>query len=219
MSWQLHGECCADKHRKIARRAGCHSFQSLLLALSSRGEQSSNVERSPSQGSTPTVRILFHGVLHKTLRIRSDSSRTTVKFHSPSDNASAAGISPEDFCGLVRRRQRGYLILNASNDGLVFEKIDLDFEKLKRLYLLKASSVSLTTVLEKRKLEGDDQLKLLLSYLLAKSIWQFYDSEWMKRDWTKDSIHFMRERYVTHSLWSWLVDCDTCIEISEKCDF
>lgn len=111
------------------------------------------------------------------------------------------------------------MILNASNDGLVFEKIDLDFEKLKRLYLLKASSVSLTTVLEKRKLEGDDQLKLLLSYLLAKSIWQFYDSEWMKRDWTKDSIHFMRERYVIHSLWSWLVDCDTCIEISEKCDF
>lgn len=49
-------------------------------------------------------------------------------------------------------------------------------------------------VLEKRKLQRDVQLKLLLSYLLAKAVWQFYDSDWMSSQWTKDSIHFMRER-------------------------
>lgn len=49
-------------------------------------------------------------------------------------------------------------------------------------------------MLEKRKLHGDVQLKLLLSYLLAKAVWQFYDSDWMATNWSKDRIHFMRER-------------------------
>jgi hypothetical protein len=35
--------------------------------------------------------------------------------------------------------------------------------------------------------------KLLLAYILAKSIWKYYDSDFMQTDWTTDSIHFMRE--------------------------
>lgn len=37
-------------------------------------------------------------------------------------------------------------------------------------------------------------MKYLLSYLLAKSMWQFYSTDWMGKDWTKESIHFMFER-------------------------
>lgn len=37
-------------------------------------------------------------------------------------------------------------------------------------------------------------MKYLLSYLLAKSVWQFYNTEWMGKEWTKESIHFMFER-------------------------
>ncbi|KAI1826112.1 hypothetical protein F4861DRAFT_499199 [Xylaria intraflava] len=108
---------------------------------------------------------------------------------------SSRKISPEEFCGLIRRRERGRLVLNAANDGLVYERAELNPEQLKRLLLLKASSVSLATVLEKRKLQQSDvQLKLLLSYLLAKAVWQFYDSDWMTTNWSKDRIHFMRER-------------------------
>ncbi|KAF7537785.1 hypothetical protein G7054_g3488 [Neopestalotiopsis clavispora] len=107
---------------------------------------------------------------------------------------SAQKISPEEFCGLVRRRERGRLVLNAANDGLVYERVELNFEQLQRLFLLKSSSVSLATVLEKRKLHGNPQLKLLLSYLLAKAVWQFYDSDWMTPNWSKHTIHFMRER-------------------------
>ncbi|KAF2963128.1 hypothetical protein GQX73_g10440 [Xylaria multiplex] len=106
---------------------------------------------------------------------------------------SSRKISPEEFCVLIRRRERGRLVLNAASDGLVYECAELSTEQLKRLFLLKASSVSLATVLEKRKLHGDVQLKLLLSYLLAKAVWQFYDSEWMASNWSKDRIHFMRE--------------------------
>ncbi|RWA11934.1 hypothetical protein EKO27_g3171 [Xylaria grammica] len=107
---------------------------------------------------------------------------------------SSRKISPDEFCGLIRRRERGRLVLSAASDGLVYERAELNLEQLKRLFLLKASSVSLATVLEKRKLHGDVQLKLLLSYLLAKAVWQFYDSDWMASNWSKDRIHFMRER-------------------------
>ncbi|KAK6697855.1 hypothetical protein SNK05_010705 [Fusarium graminearum] len=36
--------------------------------------------------------------------------------------------------------------------------------------------------------------RYLLSYLLAKSVWQFYLTDWMGKEWTKESIHFMFER-------------------------
>ncbi|KAI0197476.1 hypothetical protein F4808DRAFT_473817 [Astrocystis sublimbata] len=102
-------------------------------------------------------------------------------------------ISPEEFCALIRRRHRGRLVLNAASDGLVYERLELNLKQLERLYLLNASSVSLATVLEKRKLHGNDKLKVLLSYLLAKAVWQFYDSDWMRTNWSKNDIHFMRE--------------------------
>ncbi|KAI1110422.1 peptidase S8/S53 domain-containing protein [Nemania sp. NC0429] len=107
---------------------------------------------------------------------------------------SARRISPDEFCGLIRRRARGRLVLNAASNGLVYERAELSPEQLERLFILKSSSVSLATVLEKRKLQGDVQIKLLLSYLLAKAVWQFYDSDWMASNWSKDRIHFMRER-------------------------
>jgi hypothetical protein len=37
-------------------------------------------------------------------------------------------------------------------------------------------------------------MKLLLSYFLAKAVWQFYDSEWMQQEWTKETVHFMFEK-------------------------
>lgn len=71
----------------------------------------------------------------------------------------------------------------------------MNFKKFQELshFLLDASSVSLATILDTRKLHGDIRIKLLLSFLLAKAVWKFYDSNWMTSNWTKDSIHFMRE--------------------------
>jgi len=71
---------------------------------------------------------------------------------------------------------------------------DIDMEALERIFVLGEASVSLATVLEKHKLEVDLQLKLLLSYLIAKATWQFYGSKSMDAHWTKEAIHFMRER-------------------------
>lgn len=35
--------------------------------------------------------------------------------------------------------------------------------------------------------------KVLLAYILAKSVWQYYNSDFMKAPWTTDSVHFMQE--------------------------
>ncbi|KAH0538095.1 hypothetical protein FGG08_005307 [Glutinoglossum americanum] len=53
------------------------------------------------------------------------------------------------------------------------------------------SSVSLANVLESYHLTA--KMKVTLAYILARSIWQFYDSSWMNTKWTGESIQFMRE--------------------------
>jgi hypothetical protein len=59
-------------------------------------------------------------------------------------------------------------------------------------FLLSASSVSLAKLSNVAKLSR--KMKLLLSYFLAKAVWQFYSSEWMQQEWTKETVHFMYER-------------------------
>ncbi|KAI9901841.1 hypothetical protein N3K66_003658 [Trichothecium roseum] len=53
-------------------------------------------------------------------------------------------------------------------------------------------SMPLSTILRNHKLST--KMRYLLSYLLAKSVWQFYSTDWMGKEWTKDNIHFMYER-------------------------
>jgi hypothetical protein len=37
-------------------------------------------------------------------------------------------------------------------------------------------------------------MRPLSSYLLANAVWGFYDSDWMRREWIKETVHFMFER-------------------------
>ncbi|KAH6888447.1 hypothetical protein B0T10DRAFT_488196 [Thelonectria olida] len=54
------------------------------------------------------------------------------------------------------------------------------------------SSISLADVLDKYSV--DPKGKLLLAYLLAKSVWQFYDSDFMSARWSTESIQLFRGR-------------------------
>ncbi|KAI4192241.1 MAG: hypothetical protein LQ350_008681, partial [Teloschistes chrysophthalmus] len=51
-------------------------------------------------------------------------------------------------------------------------------------------SVSLTSVLMHYRLTG--KMKLILAYILAQSVWRYYNSDWMKTQWSTDSIHFLK---------------------------
>ena len=52
-------------------------------------------------------------------------------------------------------------------------------------------SIPLAQLLETYRLSN--KMKVVLAYILARSVWQFYSSDWMKTRWLTDSIHFMPE--------------------------
>ena len=53
-------------------------------------------------------------------------------------------------------------------------------------------SISLADVLERHDLCA--KKRLLLAYILARSFWQFYNSDWMGNQWTTETVQFFRER-------------------------
>jgi hypothetical protein len=76
----------------------------------------------------------------------------------------------------------------AIKDQKLWESDDL--MPLERL-LEEAPSISLSAVLERYSLTP--KMKVALAYILARSVWQFYDSDWMKTKWTSETIEFIRE--------------------------
>lgn len=103
-----------------------------------------------------------------------------------------SGKKVSDFCKLIRSQELGCLRLRASSGGLFDDGIEL----LSRGdgISLQAPSVSLARVLASASLNEDSQRKLLLSYLLAKAVWQFYDSDWIAEAWSRHEVQFMRQR-------------------------
>ena len=58
-------------------------------------------------------------------------------------------------------------------------------------WLLPERSISLYQLLDGHRLSSKG--KVVLAYILAKSVWQYYDSDWMSSHWTAELIHFMKE--------------------------
>ncbi|KAI9662763.1 MAG: hypothetical protein M1829_006158 [Trizodia sp. TS-e1964] len=95
------------------------------------------------------------------------------------------------FCRLIRSQELGRLKLSASGSGLFDEGVE-SFKG--NGFSPQAPSVSLARVLKSASLNKDEQRKVLLSYLLAKAVWLFYESDWMAEDWTKHTVQFMQQR-------------------------
>lgn len=93
-----------------------------------------------------------------------------------------------DFCERISTREQYQLSLKVSGKQLHF----VEWCEGARSWVPNTPSVSLSTILRNHKLS--QKMKYLLSYLLAKSVWQFYSTDWMGKEWTKQSIHFMFER-------------------------
>jgi hypothetical protein len=58
--------------------------------------------------------------------------------------------------------------------------------------LLSTESIPLAEVLNSYDLSRKQ--KLILGYTLARSLWQYYDSNWTNDSWSASSIHFMWEK-------------------------
>lgn len=78
-------------------------------------------------------------------------------------------------------------------------------------YILHQPSIPLAKALELRRLST--RMKIVLSYILAQSFWQFYNSDWMKTRWTSESVHFMLEKSlddVTNTVQPKIKACNPC---------
>ncbi|KAH7275683.1 hypothetical protein B0J15DRAFT_475620 [Fusarium solani] len=93
-----------------------------------------------------------------------------------------------DFCERISTREQYQLSLKVSGKQLHF----VEWCEGARSWVPNTPSVSLSTILRNHKLS--QKMKYLLSYLLAKSVWQFYSTDWMGKEWKNESIHFMFER-------------------------
>lgn len=96
-------------------------------------------------------------------------------------------IHTTDFCERISAREQYQLSLVVSDKQLEF----VEWCEGAKSWVPNSPSVSLNTILRNHKLSR--KMKYLLSYLLAKSVWQFYSTDWMGTEWSKDSIHFMFE--------------------------
>ncbi|ETS79009.1 hypothetical protein PFICI_08862 [Pestalotiopsis fici W106-1] len=122
--------------------------------------------------------------------------RRGVKFRdailaSTSQSKHGQLISSDAFCQLITRRAQSQLMLTVSEKGLVLDGHGLPSQSL----LLRSSSISLAELLQVTRL--DPKMRLLLSYTIAKAFWQFYGTDWMQKEWTKDTVHFMFEKLST----------------------
>ncbi|KXH67322.1 extracellular alkaline serine protease [Colletotrichum salicis] len=108
-------------------------------------------------------------------------------FDHPHEQHGSEILSKEDFCDMISHRQQAQLRLVAQSDDLAVR----EYAPLSQFFCPHTSSFKLSELL-------NDKLKrkqrLTIAYLVANAVWQFYDSTWMHKEWSKDTIHFMFER-------------------------
>lgn len=94
-------------------------------------------------------------------------------------------VDQGQFCSLIGQAANWCLCLSIQEEALqhcikpIKKKVD------------HVPGISLTKVLSGHRLTA--RMKVLLAYIVAYSVWEYYDSDWMKTKWTSDSIRFMRE--------------------------
>lgn len=118
---------------------------------------------------------------------QSDSDPESPAAQSPKEQEEP--ISKKDFCKILRKNKGPCKIRLHVSCGRLVDPKETDSTNLK---LSPDSSVSLAEVLTSYDLST--KMKCVLAYTLARSIWQYYDSNWTMASWTYESIHFMMER-------------------------
>jgi hypothetical protein len=100
----------------------------------------------------------------------------------------------QDLCRLVRDSV-GATKLGLKVDGNQLVMIPRSIELGDSEYPVEpVPSKSLKEVLGEQHLMSRD--KVLVAYILAKSVWQYYNTDWLNALWTTDNIHFMIEQRV-----------------------
>lgn len=95
-------------------------------------------------------------------------------------------VAEGKFCDLLSLDANSRICLTIQDDKLHKS----GFEPVKQI-VEHLPGISLADILENYHLTA--RMKLTLAYILAQSVWQYYDSDWMKTTWTSKTIYFMKE--------------------------
>ncbi|KAJ5443340.1 subtilisin-like protein [Penicillium cf. griseofulvum] len=98
-------------------------------------------------------------------------------------------VDPGQFCRLITLGANCRLCLSIQDGELLH-----CFKPPKQVFA-HAPGISLAKILSKYHLTA--RMKLVLAYIIAYSVWQYYDSDWMKTKWTSETIQFMKESNIS----------------------
>ncbi|KAK1751492.1 alkaline protease [Echria macrotheca] len=118
-------------------------------------------------------------------------------------------IDYHEFCGTISQRQQEQLFLTVSRkDGKFCKDSSEKFDSCQQWMWTAPDSqgIPLRTLLEHGHLRDlkltQTKMQTCLLYLLAKGVWQFYDSKLMPREWTKDTVEFLFEHRERDQEWT-----------------
>ena len=108
---------------------------------------------------------------------------------SSTDEENSQVLQVGKFCELLRTHIGDVRIRLNVHAGQLRDLQEID---LVDQNILHKPSIPLAKALKLHQLST--RMKIALSYILAQSFWQFYNSDWMKTRWTSEFIHFMLEK-------------------------
>ncbi|ETS76363.1 hypothetical protein PFICI_11750 [Pestalotiopsis fici W106-1] len=173
-------------HRAFLRNLDCDCDKSHEVRLSLKGFVSRGRSHRAGNNTSFNEDVLMRSMSPVPSVWRDIQFRVTIG----TGNATPLGqqsipLNARTFCALVRS---GHEL----NSRLRLEVRNSQFHQLQgvdpHMQMDLYPSHSLRDILQTHRLSNKD--KLVLSYIIARSFWQYYDSQWMNRNWTSDSIHF-----------------------------
>ncbi|KAK3324952.1 hypothetical protein B0H66DRAFT_615264 [Apodospora peruviana] len=152
--------------------------------------------RKYRESSVSSFNALFVVHPHRTDPTAADHWQiTTIAFTPPGLPSAAEGgnqttrmINHDQFCPLVCFEKRSPLNLVLNDNFLSLA----DDNHRPKLWITTQPSISLRTILE-NNYKVEKAARYVLMFLLAKALWQFYGTQWMRIPWTIDNVHFLVE--------------------------
>ncbi|KAI1214234.1 subtilisin-like protein [Annulohypoxylon truncatum] len=121
------------------------------------------------------------------LQVATHKNNSSV--HFPGDNSDyqlqerSSELGPGYFCDLLKSELASRVCLRAQKSTL-YELSSLGVLQNVR----PGPSIPLRKIFQSYRLPS--KTKLILCYIVARSVWQFYDTPWMASRWSSDTIHF-----------------------------
>ena len=145
-----------------------------------------------------TVQVLPSSI-QELYNFMSNNPPRTFDDNNP-EQKTAIGIDYHEFCGTISGQHKEQLFLTVSRrDCKLHQSLRPDSIRGDAWMLTAPDSpgMSLREILASGELrsshEAHTKLRTILFYLLVKGVWQFYDSELMPTEWTKDTVEFLIE--------------------------